>query len=257
MLYLAQVLQQLQDFKSSIPAYLIGGIVDRGFSRNDVDILLSSYAYHQPQLDQAHFIAPEELGRQPGSPLLPLGAPCLWDYQDRRSYPLDEFSARSAHRWLQEMSLLLQGARVLDIGCGQGQSLYHFSQAGARATGIATSAEDIRICRLHGLEAYLMDQNFLEFEDDSFDIVWSHHTLEHSIAPILAVRETSRILMPGGVFHLTVGTGIAPGHHYRFDQVTLENMLQDSGFTIDKSQKARCGFGTELHLRARKTEQLL
>ena len=46
MIYLAQVLAYLQNFKSSIPTYLVGGIVDRGFSENDVDIVQSKFAYH-------------------------------------------------------------------------------------------------------------------------------------------------------------------------------------------------------------------
>ncbi len=259
MIYLAQVLALLQNIKCSTPTYLVGGIVDRGFSENDVDLVRSKYAFpgenHRllSDIPTPHHIPPEDLARPLASPLLPIGAPSLWDYADKKSYPQDEFLAHSSFYWLTQLAPLLKDKSVLDVGCGQGEtlaSLLHFLDA--HPTGISTSEEDIRICHLNNLEAYLMDQNLLEFDDNSFDIVWSHHTLEHSVAPILVVREAARVLKPEGILALTVGTGKAPGHYYRFDPETLRNMLSDSGFTIAHSRESHFGFSSEIYIQARK-----
>ena len=107
MIHLAEFLSQVNS-KFSSATYLIGGLVDRGFSNNDIDILQSEYAYRKPFLTDPqrsiHLIHPEKLGRQPSSPLLPIGAPTLWDYADANYYPPDDFLNRSSLRWLQRIN---------------------------------------------------------------------------------------------------------------------------------------------------------
>jgi SAM-dependent methyltransferase len=266
MIYLAQVLAALEGFRSSVPISLIGGIIDRGFSDNDVDLLYQSVLSHDRLLEHCgpqsllhgrlHLVGRDELNRQIQPPELRIGSALLWDYADKSYYLPDEFLRQSSYRWLNLLKDSLPGKQVLDIGCGGGWCLYHCHFAGAHAVGISSSLDDIQMCSSRGEEVYLMDQNLLDFDDHSFDIVWSHHALEHSIAPILAIREAARVLKPdrqdssNGIFDLTVGIGRAPGHYYRFDQMTLENMLTDSGFTIDSSQKAYCGFSPEVHISA-------
>jgi ubiquinone/menaquinone biosynthesis C-methylase UbiE len=46
----------------------------------------------------------------------------------------------------------------------------------------------------------LMDARALEFEDSSFDLVYSFHALEHIPDFRKALREMSRVLRPGGTF---------------------------------------------------------
>ncbi len=47
MIYLAQVLNELNDLRCSVPAVLIGGVVDRGFSRNDIDLLHKEFSLNR------------------------------------------------------------------------------------------------------------------------------------------------------------------------------------------------------------------
>lgn len=257
MIYLAQVLNELKGLRCSVPGTIIGGLVDRGFSDNDVDLLYSGLSLtHQkvannlsPELARRlHLVAEEEIGHQARPPKLLVGGALLWDYAQTQPFPEDEFMEQSTRFWLR--GLEVEGRRILDVGCGDGFAIWMFSSLGGHPVAISASEEEVRHCREQGLEAHLMDQNLLDFDDGYFDIVWSHHTLEHSVAPILAVREAARVLKPGGIFALTIGVGQAPGHHYRFDPITLENMMLDSGFSILHRVTARCGFSPEIHIKA-------
>ena len=49
-----------------------------------------------------------------------------------------------------------------------------------------------------------MDFAFLEFPDESFDLVWCRHAIEHSLFPFFTLAELHRVLKPGGVLYLEV-----------------------------------------------------
>ena len=62
------------------------------------------------------------------------------------------------------------GAKVLDVGCGQGVALEVFREAGLDPVGI-TLGPDAEICRAKGFNVREMDFAFLDFADESFDLV--------------------------------------------------------------------------------------
>jgi SAM-dependent methyltransferase len=85
-----------------------------------------------------------------------------------------------------------QSASVLCIGCRNTHELDLFRQAGfTSVTGVDLFASDPRIVE--------MDMHALRFADDQFDIVYSCHSLEHSFAPPIAVREFIRVAKPGAL----------------------------------------------------------
>jgi ubiquinone/menaquinone biosynthesis C-methylase UbiE len=98
------------------------------------------------------------------------------------------------------------GRRVLEIGVGLGTDHLQFARAGAEMTGIDITPRSIsltsRRLEQEGLtsELRVMDAERLEFEDDSFDVVYSFGVLHHTPAPERAFREVRRVLRPGGVF---------------------------------------------------------
>jgi SAM-dependent methyltransferase len=128
------------------------------------------------------------------------------------------------------------GAKVLDIGCGQGVALKHFAADRLDAIGIAIG-EDVNICRAQGFNAVEMDLTFLEFPDETFDLVWCRHVLEHSIMPFFTLAEIFRVLKPGGVVYIEVpcpdtvaGHELNKNHYSVFGLRMLRDLIERSGF---------------------------
>ena len=49
-----------------------------------------------------------------------------------------------------------------------------------------------------------MDQSFLEFNDETFDLIWCRHCLEHSIVPYFTLSGFFRALKPTGFLYIEV-----------------------------------------------------
>jgi SAM-dependent methyltransferase len=72
--------------------------------------------------------------------------------------------------------------------------------------------------------------------DGSFDSALSTATLEHLAEPGRALRETNRVLKPGGLALYTVPliwhVHAAPWDYYRFTSFGLKHVFEDAGFEI-------------------------
>ncbi|WP_237152752.1 class I SAM-dependent methyltransferase [Oryzibacter oryziterrae] len=128
----------------------------------------------------------------------------LWSdvYPEIPSGMHDQITAAAWER-VKQTYPLAEGTRILDVGCGQGVALKHFAADKMDAIGIAIG-EDVEICKSKGFNAVEMDLSFLEFDDASFDVVWCRHVLEHSVFPLFSLRETARVLKPGGILYMEV-----------------------------------------------------
>lgn len=97
-----------------------------------------------------------------------------------------------------------RGLRVLEIGCGLGTDGARFARAGAIYTGIDLTEAAVSLARrrfeLEGLPGAfrVADAENLDFEDESFDLVYSHGVLHHTPDTERAVAEVHRVLVPGG-----------------------------------------------------------
>jgi len=112
--------------------------------------------------------------------------------------------ARRMLNYLIQNGYLKPGSRILDVGCGRGFSMAFFAEQGFSAVGITLGQEDLKICRQKGLDVFRMDQSFLDFKDDDFDLIWCRHCLEHSIFPYFTLSEFLRVLKPGGHLYVEV-----------------------------------------------------
>lgn len=104
--------------------------------------------------------------------------------------------------------------RVLDVGCGQGIALEIFRQLGLRAVGI-TLGSDFAACQAQGFEVHQMDQNFMDFANSEFDLLWCRHVLEHSVVPVFTLAEYWRVTKPNGLAYVEVPAPDTSAHHER------------------------------------------
>jgi SAM-dependent methyltransferase len=130
----------------------------------------------------------------------------------------------------------LEGARVLDIGCGLGAYVRAFSRYTERAYGIDIDAARVEhgvTEGLHGLVAGVGES--LPFADGSFDGILLNEVLEHVRNDRETVREALRVLRPGGRIVIFVPNrfypfethGVYLGKKYVFGNIPLVNYLPD------------------------------
>lgn len=99
----------------------------------------------------------------------------------------------------------LDGARVLDVGCGAGLLSEAMALAGAEVTAIDLAADLIRVARLHARESgadidYRVQsaEALAEAEPGGFDAVTCMEMLEHVPDPGAVLAACARLLKPGG-----------------------------------------------------------
>jgi ubiquinone/menaquinone biosynthesis C-methylase UbiE len=124
----------------------------------------------------------------------------------RKFYELVE-----AHRYTKEWHIPIaadfksaRGLKVLEIGCGLGTDGAQFAEAGADYTGVDLTEAAVELARKR-FETFGIPGNFqiadaeqLQFDDNSFDLVYSHGVLHHTPDTAKAIREVHRVLRPGG-----------------------------------------------------------
>jgi glycosyltransferase involved in cell wall biosynthesis len=120
--------------------------------------------------------------------------------------------------------------RILDIACGAGCGLGAFREMGFTAVeGFEWDAEKAKRAEKHGYPVHVGDMHDLSrFKDESFDVVYSSHTLEHAFDASKVLSEFRRILKPSG-------------------QLVLVLPYPDPGEENIKAHCAKYALGTHLH----------
>ena len=102
----------------------------------------------------------------------------------------------------------LEGAAVLDVGCGGGILAEAMARRGARVTGIDLSEKALRVAELHLHESKLAvryEKSSVEEYVGEFDVVTCMELLEHVPDPASMVAACARLVRPGGqVFFSTI-----------------------------------------------------
>lgn len=93
---------------------------------------------------------------------------------------------------------------ALDVGIGIGDGLKRFKERNIPVKGITISESEKDDAEDLGYDVSVMDMQFLDFPDDSFDLVWCRHALEHAFMPLVAVMEFNRVLQKGGFLYVEV-----------------------------------------------------
>lgn len=94
---------------------------------------------------------------------------------------------------------------ILDVGCGTGANLVALQRFGSTA-GCEIEAEAVTFCERRGLQGVVQqtDLNRLPFGDTTFDLVTAFDVIEHIEEVVAMLRETARVLKPGGHLMVTV-----------------------------------------------------
>ncbi|MFN2451783.1 MAG: class I SAM-dependent methyltransferase [Candidatus Dormibacteria bacterium] len=154
------------------------------------------------------------------------------------------------------------GARVLDVGSGNGRHAFEALRRGARVT--AADLDEVALAEVAGMAAAMRlehqvmepgelvtvraDARALPFEEASFEVVIAAEVLEHIADDGAAMAELHRVLRPGGTIAVTVPRWwpervcwalseeyhtVAGGHVriYRRDQLAAR--LRSAGFAVD------------------------
>jgi len=118
----------------------------------------------------------------------------------------------AADRHVRSLRRTRERARVLDVGCGDGEFLLEMRAAGWTAQGLETDERAVARAREHGLD---VRHGSLEDASDapgSFDAVTLSHVLEHVHDPVAALRACRELLRPEGSLWLATPNLASRGH---------------------------------------------
>ncbi len=131
------------------------------------------------------------------------------------------------------------GGRVLDLGCGPGNSAAMMRDAGLVAEAMDASAEMVRLAReTYGIDA--VQARFGELRAVArYDGIWANFSLLHAPKEAMpghlaAIRQA---LKPGGIFHIGMKLGSdasrdSIGRMYSYyEKNELLGLLKSAGFT--------------------------
>jgi len=102
------------------------------------------------------------------------------------------------------------GARVLDVGCGDGRVAAELQAAGARCTGVDVAGEAVAQARARGVEALQADFDTgpLPVPPGSFELALCLDVLEHLFAPAHLLAQIRAALAPRGRLLVAVPNGL-------------------------------------------------
>jgi len=142
------------------------------------------------------------------------------------------------------------GARVLDVGCGDGRLLAAFARLGCEGVGTERQADHPRAGRSAGVAEILPgDLTEVDLPEGRFDLCVYWHVLEHLHDPAASLLAARRALRPGGRlvisvpnldslqarwarghwFHLDL-----PRHLFHFSPASLAALLSRTGFRVTR-----------------------
>jgi len=151
----------------------------------------------------------------------------------------------SAFRWVP------RNVRVLDIGCGFGESLGYHRERGCDAHGVEADANILRVAERHSLNVHhgLFDPR--HYAPASFDMVTLDQVMEHLADPAQVLRGIRQVLKPGGLLVLSTpnadGWGArvfgrrwihwhAPYHLQFFSKASLERVAEGANLVVERRE---------------------
>ncbi len=135
---------------------------------------------------------------------------------------------------------------ILDLGCGSGRDLRHFSQRGFRIVGVDYSFNLLKLARDFSEQpVVLADFLTLPFGENTFDAVWAIgsllHVPRHQLP--LVLQQIYRVLKPDALFFTSMKSGYDEatdllGRHTVFYQKNeWESILREHCYAVIESEE--------------------
>lgn len=156
----------------------------------------------------------------------------------------DRLLIEAVDQWLYEKVAPHLGRRVLEIGCGLGNFTRHLIDS-EFYLGTETSVDSIVYVQqvfadhtnMRFVVADATAPAFTDFASHAFDTVFSLNVFEHIEDHVLALRNASSVLAPGGKVILVVPAHAwlygsidrAIGHYRRYTKEMMTNLFQEVG----------------------------
>jgi SAM-dependent methyltransferase len=181
------------------------------------------------------------------------------EYYPRRNYDLAKHrpykKGRPISDWLNGARSAAyywvpNGVRILDIGCGTGESLGYFKSIGCSAFGVEADENIRKIADRFGYNIHIGMFDSAMYQENSFDYVTMNQVLEHMADPRKVLDGIYGILRPGGTLIVTIpnvfGWGRRmfgkkwinwhiPYHGNFFSKRSMRSLASATGFRIAKA----------------------
>ena len=150
----------------------------------------------------------------------------------------------SAFRWVPK------DVRVLDIGCGFGNTLAYHEARGCEAWGVEADENVRRVAEKYGFKVHVGLFDPSRYDPNSFDYVTLDQVIEHVTDPIETLRGVAHVLKSGGLAILSTPNGSgwgakvfgrrwinwhAPYHLHCFSQTSMRLAAEQAGLVMERS----------------------
>lgn len=154
--------------------------------------------------------------------------------------PSDHSNRQSLAVYVQQASNQFSNAgTVLDLGCGEGNSIELFKRVAPQANWHGVDIEDSPEVRKRTREhnsIKTFDGVNLPYPNNHFDLIYCNQVLEHVRYPDQLISETFRVLKPNGLFVGAVSY-LEPFHSYsifNFTPYGIIRVFTDAGFKVEE-----------------------
>ncbi len=149
------------------------------------------------------------------------------------------------------------GKKILDVGCSNGEFLYHAKKSGFETFGVELNKRTADISAKNGIRVFNGLLQDAGFKSDFFDSIFLGDIIEHVLSPGDFVKECNRLMRRGGIivvstpnldcfwsrftlmlyqiFNIPWSSVTPPYHTFQFSENNLDMLMSREGFDKETS----------------------
>lgn len=157
---------------------------------------------------------------------------------DEKRVPKTDYPVKLA-TYLSRRFDIEKGDKLLEIGCGRGEFLKAFANLGINSYGVDISDYCAKNKVSSKVACVDISKNKFPYENNSFDCVYHKSLIEHFYSPEHIMKETYRVLKPGGKIIVLTPDWVSQmkvfyedfTHCRPYDKQSLHDALNICGFS--------------------------